>query len=370
MEKKKILIIVEKYDGGLKTHLEIINKNIETYDIIQIILRGDLLHPNFKEDGEFIFFEKFNIKNPYEWYKHMKTIDQIIVNQKIDLIHLHSTVAGISGLLLKKFSRDRNVKLIYTPHAYYSQKPSLSLLKKYAVLQTEKLICSYPSKVIHVSKGEEKHALDFKIVNKQKSIVIHNGIKKKGTRKLNASNTFVFGNLARITYQKNPERFIALAAYIIRNSAMPVKFIYGGDGPGLEQMRSLVLKENLQENIKFIGYVQNKEDFFNQVDGYFSTSFYEGLPYSVIEAASYGLPLFLSNVIGHSEMIKNNGILFDLNETDEEIGKSIMKIMEDKEHVENAAKASLAMFEQFFEEKRMIESLSALYSKELSTLKY
>lgn len=370
MEKKKIMIIVEKYDGGLKTHLEIIKKNIENYDIIQIILRGDLLQPNFIEDGEYISFDKFNIKNPYEWYKHVKTIDRIIVKEKIDLIHLHSTVAGISGLLLKRISRDRNVKIIYTPHAYYSQKPNLNVMKKFVVLQTEKLICSYPSKVIHVSEGEERHALDYKIVNKQKSIVIHNGIKKKGSRKSNSNNTFVFGNLARITYQKNPVRFIAIAAYVIRHSAIPVKFIYGGDGPEIDQMRLLVRKENLQEDIKFIGYVQNKEDFFDQVDGYFSTSFYEGLPYSVIEAASYGLPLFLSNVIGHSEMIKDNGILFDLNDTDEEIGESLIKVIESEGFIDKAAKESLKMFEQFFEEKKMIESLSALYINELSTLKY
>lgn len=368
MKKKKIMVIAEKYDGGLRTHLEIITKNIKDFDIIQIILRRDSFLSNIIE-GETISFENFSVKNPYKFYKHTKIIKKVVVEEKIDLVHLHSTIAGISGLILAGLLWNRKVKFIYTPHAYYSQKPSLNSLKKYMVLQAEKLICIYPSKVIHVSKAEEKHALENNIVRKNKSRVIYNGIKKREILEASPSNTFVFGNLARITYQKNPERFVEIAAYIIKNSSVPVKFIYGGGGPGLEEMRSLIIKENLQESIEFIGYVENIEEFFSRINGYLSTSHYEGLPYSVVEAASFGLPLFLSNVIGHTEMIQKNGILFSLDDSNEKIGNSIIQLIEKKPLIEEAGRQSLNMFEQLFEETQMVERLNSLYYGELETLK-
>lgn len=369
MKKKRIMVIAEKYDGGVKTHLEIITNNIKEFDVFQLILNGELNPPSLNnEDARNIFLKDFSITNPIKLYKRIGLIKRILVDRDIDLIHLHSTVAGITGILLAGLLWNRRVKFLYTPHAYYSQKPSLGYLKKLVVLQIEKLICRYPSKIIHVSKGEEKHALVNKIVRDQKSVVIYNGIKKRVKVESAPSKSFVIGNLARVDFQKNPERFFEIATYIIRNSKMQIKFVFGGDGPLLEEMRSLVSKRELQGKIEFIGYVDDIDAFFNQIDAYLSTSYYEGLPYSVVEAASFGIPLFLSDVIGHNEMIYGNGILYNLNASNEEIGETLIKILERDDLVEEQGKESFRMFERLFEEKKMIERLNNLYSLELNSI--
>lgn len=369
MNRKRVLVIAEKYDGGVKTHLEIIVNSLKDFDVCKVILRGGLLSPSrsIREDEEF-FLEEFNIKNPVKLYKNIKWIKKFAIENEIDLIHLHSTIAGVIGILLSVMLWNNKVKFIYTPHAYYSQKPDLSFLKRFLVLKMEKLVGLYPSKVIHVSKGEEQHALMHKIVTKEKSVVIYNGIKKSVNVKSGSSQRLVIGNLARVDIQKNPNRFVEIAMHIIKNSTRPIQFVYGGDGPLLEEMKSLILKKKLQEKVKFIGYVEDKDAFFNGIDGYLSTSYYEGLPYSVVEAASFGIPLFLSDVIGHNEMICGNGILFDLHATDEEIGRAILEIMEKRELVEEQGRGSVEMFEQLFEEKKMIEHLNNLYSGEMSSV--
>lgn len=363
------MVIAEKYDGGVKTHLEIIANSLKVFDVCKVILRGEL-HPASQglSNDEDIFLENFSMKNPYQLMKNMRMIKKIVIEKKIDLIHLHSTVAGFTGVLLAALLWNRKIKFVYTPHAYYSQKPDLNAFKRRFIILIEKLICFIPSKIIHVSRGEESHALSNNIVNKQKSVVIYNGIKKRIKVNRDSPQTLVIGNLARVDFQKNPHRFLEIASHVVRTSKTPIQFVFGGDGPLLEEMKSLVLKEKLEKNIEFIGYVEDIDAFFNGIDGYLSTSYYEGLPYSVVEAASFGIPLFLSDVIGHNEMIKGNGMLFDLHENNSQIAESILEIIERKEIAEAQGRESYKIFEQLFEEKRMIEHLSNLYTGEIRSL--
>lgn len=369
MKRNKIMLIAEKYDGGVKTHLEILINNLALFDLYQVILKGDLNPPPQNQDNcERIFLKDFSVKNPFKLYRNAKLIKDVIIENDIDLVHLHSTSAGITGILLAGLLRNRKVKFLYTPHAYYSQKPDLNIVKRFLVVQIEKLICIYPSTIIHVSKGEEKHALLNKIVKKAKSVVIYNGIKQRAKLKKTPSSSFVFGNLARVDVQKNPQRFLEIAAYMISNSKMPLKFVFGGEGPLLKDMISLISKEKLQGKVEFIGFVEDIDAFFSSIDGYLSTSHYEGLPYSVVEAASFGIPLFLSDVIGHNEMIHGNGILFDLNASNEEIGEAILGVIEREDLMAEHRAASVGVFEQLFEESKMIEQIKKIYSRELSSI--
>jgi len=67
-------------------------------------------------------------------------------------------------------------------------------------------------------------------------------------------------------------------------------------------------KHNIEYN--FIGSLSNKEviKFYkeNQIDVLVNLSEYEGLPVSLMEAASFGIPLIATDVGGNCEIVKNN----------------------------------------------------------------
>ena len=70
-------------------------------------------------------------------------------------------------------------------------------------------------------------------------------------------------------------------------------------------------------NIKNVGVVGLKKNVFKYLeesDIYISTSFYEGLPISIIEAMSVGLPIIASKVVGNEDTIIHNqsGFLYEL----------------------------------------------------------
>ncbi len=78
-------------------------------------------------------------------------------------------------------------------------------------------------------------------------------------------------------------------------------------------------KKRCELGIKMLGNVNNVREYLAISDIYISTSKAEGLPNSVLEAMSSGLPVLLSKIPPHEEILECNGsagVLFDLNNND------------------------------------------------------
>lgn len=115
----------------------------------------------------------------------------------------------------------------------------------------------------------------------------------------------VFGTVGRITFQKNPQLFNQIAQHFQGDDR--VKFLWIGDGE---------LRHEIQENdqVQVTGWVTPDEvqNYLKQVDVYISTSLWEGLPLSVLEAMALGKPLLLSDCVGNVDTVEQgvNGFLY------------------------------------------------------------
>ncbi len=78
-------------------------------------------------------------------------------------------------------------------------------------------------------------------------------------------------------------------------------------------MLNLCHKLNIENQVKFIGWTSDKENFFNKIDVFLQTSTKESFGLSVLESFNYFTPVISSNVKGPKEIIINNktGFLFD-----------------------------------------------------------
>lgn len=111
-------------------------------------------------------------------------------------------------------------------------------------------------------------------------------------------------------------------------------------GDGVEYQR---LKEKTEgnPNIFLVGSVNDPLRYYQAADVFISSSFAEGLPNTVLEAMSCGLPCILSNIAPHSEMLLYNndaGTLFNHFEIQDAV--RIMKESErwDLAHMANSAR--------------------------------
>src|SRR5690554_782452 len=83
-----------------------------------------------------------------------------------------------------------------------------------------------------------------------------------------------------------------------------------GDGPLLESLKS---KTIASRNIKFTGKVSNVDEYLGASDFFISASHSEGLPNAVLEAMGSRLPVILSDIPAHKEILEkdpNCGFLF------------------------------------------------------------
>lgn len=112
--------------------------------------------------------------------------------------------------------------------------------------------------------------------------------------------------MARVESQKNPQLFnnIAHKAYSDRKD---IAFIWIEDG----SLKNKV-QQNSSDNTYFLNFSEKNSNYLSEFDGYISTSDYEGLPYSPLEALQEGIPVLLSDVVGHDEIVEDgvNGKLY------------------------------------------------------------
>lgn len=93
------------------------------------------------------------------------------------------------------------------------------------------------------------------------------------------------------------------------------KLILVGNGKDQQQIKALVQKYNLESRVEFRGWLKEADLIcsYQEADVFVSASRWEGMPNSVLEAMACGLPLVLSRVSGHEELVEpgRNGFLFE-----------------------------------------------------------
>lgn len=113
-------------------------------------------------------------------------------------------------------------------------------------------------------------------------------------------------------------------------SDINIEWVHFGAGKELDNLRtlaSMVLPDNI--SFSFVGNISNKKlmEFYenNDVDLFVNASESEGIPVSIMEAISFGIPILATNVGGVSEIVKNNynGFLLNKKFSEDEFAKSI-----------------------------------------------
>jgi len=151
-----------------------------------------------------------------------------------------------------------------------------------------------------------------------------------GLQKYKKSNTIKIVSCSTVTDVKRVDLIIEALNKIVDKS---IQWEHFGDGPFLNTIKEK--SKELPDNIScvFHGNISNKELMKiykkESFDLFINTSKSEGLPVSIMEATSFGIPCIATNVGGTSEIVTNkNGILLQANPTPDDIAKSIISIIE------------------------------------------
>tara|TARA_B100001175_G_C19496166_1_gene635447 strand:+ start:747 stop:1841 length:1095 start_codon:yes stop_codon:yes gene_type:complete len=110
--------------------------------------------------------------------------------------------------------------------------------------------------------------------------------------------------ICRLSKEKKIEDIIYAINYL-KNKNILLNII--GTGPEESKLIKIVNKLNLSKQIKFYGYKENVFKYLNKSDLYINSSYFEGFPNSVVEAAYMGVPIISSQSHGGINEILHNG---------------------------------------------------------------
>lgn len=302
----KIVHIVECFAGGVFSFLSNLTNELDKEEYIVIYgINRDNTPSDFREkfppNTKFIPWKNASrslnplkdIKALWELYIILKRIDGI------DIIHLHSSKAGFLGRIVS-FLLGKSKKTIYTPHAISFLRLDVSPKKRKIFIAMEKFASFFGGKIVACSQSEKEAIEEQGIKN---VTFINNGIKPlQIEKKVNTSDKITIISVGRLSIQKNPKLFNDIALEFIDN--LNIQFIWCGDGELKSELTS--------PNIKCTGWIERKEleNYLASADIYLSTSLWEGLPLSVLEAMSIGLPVVLSDCVGNKDLVEDNGFLY------------------------------------------------------------
>jgi glycosyltransferase involved in cell wall biosynthesis len=172
-----------------------------------------------------------------------------------------------------------------------------------------KWLTMFPKHVIAVSEGVKRN--HESVFGLKKVNVIYNGIVSNyNSNKRKPYNPELIKILVsgRITSVKQQ---LKLVNFLRNKIPANIKLIFAGTGEDFNELTSLT-KNNHQ--FETLGYVSDMHSLYLEVDFVMLYSTKEGLPLSLIEGLSYGLPILCNDVGGNLEILQENTNGFLIND--------------------------------------------------------
>ena len=305
---------------------------------IEILTLSDNKNSNIKDDFSVKRIDR-NLPIIYRWLKTIFTIYKLGKNKDLIFVNGLGTETTIANIFLKKKIIRKIVGDPVWERAYSKAKISESFdefqVKNYGFsISLQKKVRSFSIKKSDIVVTPSQHLKNF-ILNlgfKNKIEIINNGVF------IPEENTNIFTNdqinitiVSRLVSHKNIEKIIRAISDL--NSPL-INLNIIGDGPELNQLQKISLKSNNKDNIIFHGKL-NRDDInhiFLKSDIYIQASNYEGLPHSLLEAMSYGIPVLCTPVGECKEILGNEdrGYILDLPVSKNNIKSKISEIIGEK----------------------------------------
>lgn len=130
-----------------------------------------------------------------------------------------------------------------------------------------------------------------------------------------------------------------------------------GDGPQMEMLREM----SRDCPVLLPGNVTNVAEYLNAADVFVSSSLSEGLPNSVLEAMSCGLPCVLSDIPSHRELFEEEQGLFFPCQDDDALSGLMMQL--DSEKIADLGRRARLVVEEGFSGRKMSQGYQAIYEE-------
>lgn len=379
-----LLVITGLATGGATNVVLDIGSHLNNHPDFDVqILSGPV--PEGRNDVTYSAYEKgiptqivptlINHINPIVNAKAIASIRRIIIRGNYDIVHTHSSVAGVVGRLAARSAGNRLI--IHHVHGWGLQE-DMSAGTRMLYLSLERLCAQFTDRLITVSKPDIKKGQAHRIAGEEKFTLIYNGIELEKFRQpvddqqlrselgLDPGCKLV-GMIGRLDKQKNPLDFIRAAA-IVRKGYPNVQFLFVGDGSLRSECEQLINELGLKESFFLLGFRNDVDRILSILTVTAMSSLWEGLPIAFLESMSAGKPIVANNVDGASDVVINGTTGFLVTPYQpSEMAKHILYLLINEKQCNEMGHVA-QQHSRYFSKQRMVEQIESLYKELYSAI--
>ena len=341
----KILHVGEYVNGGVATYLRTLLSGLQKYDDVEnyLLISEYKSQQGWEDITKKVFYYKYK-RSISNIFSAIKQIHAVIKDVNPDIIHAHSTWAGLFVRLPYLFKK-RKAKIIYQSHGWAFLMDT-SNYKKNIYALVEKILSIPTDRIINISNYEQNQAVKCGL-NKNKMVMIYNGVEDKVNKsnlKLNwDENKINLLFVGRLDRQKGLDLFLDVY------DKMKLENLH------LYVIGTSVLDDNLPNSTKYVtylGWVNNKDIdvYYQACDAVIMPSRWEGFGLVAIEAMKNSKAVIASNRGALPELIKEDftGYIFNI---DDEISLKNRLLNLDKEKINILGENGRNIYLQNFTDK-------------------
>jgi glycosyltransferase involved in cell wall biosynthesis len=299
--------------------------------------------------------------------KYLNPLIDYCREEKFDILHSHGGVSGFYGRLVKKYYPE--IKVIHSIHGLHYINAG-NPIRKFISKSIEQSLVKYTDYTICETNQDFGNAEKIKVLNPGKATIIPNGINLKKYENLKRKNPefikslnfkeddFIVGNISRFDIQKNQNLIIRTASKLTEKYPK-MKFILVGNGRKLDESKKLAESLNLGSSLIFTGEQHNLTDYYSIFDIFVFPTFWEGMPYVLLEAMASRLPVICSDIPSLNEIIENGKSALTVNpRSDTDLFELLEKLYIDRSlmnEISSNAHEAVKNYSEYFTIKKIEE---------------
>lgn len=304
----KVIFVITRSDvmGGASVHLLDLAAGLQScgYDIT-ILVGGQGVFLQHAQDRSLSCISLKYLTREIDLVIDIKAIFElrgVLKRLKPDLIHLHSSKAGIIGRIS---AIGLPAPCIFTAHGWAFTE-GVSPRRRFLYRFIERLIAPLAKRIITVSDYDRTLALAGRVALPGQLAVVHNGMPdisaKMRAQRVALGDIVRFVMVARFEAPKDQLSLLrAFAA--LPSGQWRLELI--GDGPQMQAAIDLATSLGLADSVIFSGACIDVASRLAASDVFILISRWEGLPLTILEAMRAGLPVIASDVGGVAEAVQD-----------------------------------------------------------------
>ena len=311
MPKQRVLFLFyEPFLSGISRHIRYILQVLRNEEVEFWLLcsSSDQKIPPFFEDVIPADHIRMVSANRFFSVAGVIAARTLINKHQITTIHIHNLQSALWGYLATFFSRCNRV--LYTPHV-----DSVGKNRGSRWIRTFfTLLSPFTTTFVTVSNSQYHLFKRWNIAPEAKIRSIQNHIRPhsednrsqpshdiKQQLGLDAKSVLVL-QASRLDRQKDPLYLLRVAKRVIKRCPNS-HFLLVGDGPLQATVNEQLKEQTLTEQVSVTAYSPNLTQLMEQADIITTTSGWEGLPYTLLEAASLRKAIVATDIAGHTDLI-------------------------------------------------------------------